>query len=143
LIETVAVLALMVLVCMMAMPLFAKSLESIQLQTDARQMSSLLRMARQQAITTGQPKIVVFYPNNGKYKIVGANYYYLKPDINFVGTTTFTLKQGGQPACGFSPTGAPSSGGTVTLGNGSERLYVIVNPVAGRIRVSERPPADW
>ena len=127
----------------MATPIFARTQASVQLQTDARKMASLLRMARQQAMTSGQPKTVVFYPANGKYKVNGSASYYLQPGISFIGATTFTTKPGGQPICGFSPTGAPGSGGTVTLGNGLERRYVIVNPVAGRVRISESPPAEW
>ncbi|MCX5780610.1 MAG: GspH/FimT family pseudopilin [Firmicutes bacterium] len=143
LIEIIAVLALMALAIGMAMPIFAKTLVSVQLQTDAQKMASLLRMTRQQAMTSGQPKTVVFYPASGKYKVNGSTSYYLHPGIGFIGATTFTTKQGGQPICGFSPTGVPSSGGTVTLGNGYERRYVIVNPVAGRVRISESPPAEW
>lgn len=143
LIEIIAVMAIMALAIGMAMPIFAKTLASVQLQTDAQKMASLLRMARQQAMTSGQPKTVVFYPASGKYKVNGSTSYYLHPGIGFIGATTFTTKLGGQPICGFSPAGAPSSGGTVTLGNGSERRYVIVNPVAGRVRISESPPTDW
>jgi Tfp pilus assembly protein FimT len=136
-------MAIVVLAAGIAAPVLAKTAASVQLQADARQMASLLRMARQQAMTSGQPTTVVFYPSSAKYKLMGSAYHYLRPGIRYVGNTTFTVKSGGQPVCGFYPSGAPSSGGTVTLGNSSERRYVIVNPVAGRIRVSDSPPADW
>lgn len=126
-----------------ATPLLSKTLESVRLKSDARQMASLLRMARQEAITSGEPRTVVFYPNNAKYKISGQSTYYLQSGVAYVGATTFTMRVGGLPACGFSPSGAPSSGGTVTLGNSNKRMYVIVNPAAGRVRVSESPPEDW
>jgi general secretion pathway protein H len=142
-VEIIAVMALMTLAIGMAAPMFAKTLASVQIQADARQMASLLKMARQQAMSSGQPKTVVFYPASGKYKVNGSTSYYLKPGICFVGNTTFTMKSGGQPACGFSPSGAPSSGGTVTLRSGDKFMYVIVNPVAGRVRISESPPTDW
>ncbi|NLB53619.1 MAG: hypothetical protein GX808_11900, partial [Syntrophomonadaceae bacterium] len=48
------------------------------------------------------------------------------------------------PACTFSAAGVPSSGGTVTLTNKyNKRLYIILNPVAGRVRVDENPPENW
>jgi general secretion pathway protein H len=142
LVELVVVMAIMALLAGMAMPSCSRLLESARLESDARQMASLLRLARQQAITTGQPSTVIFYPGNAKYKLIGASYRFLQPGIRFIGSTTFTSKQGGQPICGFSPLGAPTSGGTVTLANSYQRWYVIVNPVVGRIRVSASPPGS-
>ena len=141
--ELLLVVVLMGLIFSMTTPLFAKALASVRLQTDARQMASVLRLARQEAISSGQGKMVEFYPNNGKYKIVGQASYALNHGIAFVGNTTFTMRIDELPACGFSPSGAPSSGGTITLGNSDNRLYVIVNPVAGRIRISATPPDNW
>jgi len=141
--ELLIVIVLMGMIFSMTTPLFTKTLASARLQTDARQLASLLRLARQTAISSGQGKTVVFYPNNAKYKVVGEAPYNLEPGISFVGNTTFTARVGGLPACGFSPSGAPSSGGTITLGSGDNRLYVIVNPVAGRVRISARPPDNW
>jgi Tfp pilus assembly protein FimT len=136
-------MALIVMTLSLVTPQFTKILASARLNVDARKMAAVLKSARQEAICTGQPQTVVFYPNNVKYKIIGESTYLLSPGINFVGATNFPKGGTGQPTCGFAPSGAPSSGGTVVLGNGNSRLYVIVNPVAGRIRVSESPPANW
>jgi|LSQX01.3.fsa_nt_gb Tfp pilus assembly protein FimT len=136
-------MALMALIMAMAFPALARPLDNAKLQADARQMTSLLRMARQQAITSGQPTTVVFYPDHAKYKIKGQSAYYLKSGITFLGRTTFTKQESLLPVCGFSAGGAPTSGGTVTLQNSSKRIYIIVNPVAGRVRISENPPAGW
>lgn len=133
-------MAIMVLVSAIAYPSLAGTLDDTKLNTDARQMADVLRMARQQAITSGQTTTVVFYPANAKYKINGQSYVYLKSGIRFVGLTSFTTRFNGLPACSFSPTGAPGSGGTVTLTNGNNLIYIIVNPVAGRVRVSDTPP---
>jgi Tfp pilus assembly protein FimT len=131
------------MVSAIAMPALSKPLNTVKLRTDARQLASLLRLAQQQSITSGQPKTVVFYTENAKYKINGQSSHLLNPGVNFMGTTTFTTKVGGLPACSFSPSGAPSSGGTITLSNSDSRIYVIVNPVAGRVRISDSPPDDW
>ncbi len=136
-------MAIIALVSAMAMPAFSKPLDNVKLRTDARQLASLLRLARQQSMTSGQPITVVFYPENAKYKINGQSSHLLNPGINFVGATTFTTKVGGLPACSFSPSGAPGSGGTITLSNNVNRIYVIVNAVAGRVRISDIPPEDW
>jgi general secretion pathway protein H len=138
------VLALISLALALAVPNFKQTLETIRLKSDARQMASLLKLARQEAITTAQPRTVVFDTHNARYKINGQSYFYLKNGISFVGITTFTMRVNDvMPACGFSAAGKPSSGGTVTLQNSADRIYIIVNPVAGRVRVSEEPPANW
>jgi Tfp pilus assembly protein FimT len=141
--ELLAVMALMGIVLSLATPQFSKILASVRLNADARKMASVLKVVRQEAISSGQPRTVVFYTKNAKYKIVGQASYFLSPGIDFVGTTNFTMRVSELPACGFLPSGAPSSGGTVTLGNSNSRRYVIVNPVAGRIRISESPPENW
>jgi len=41
----------------------------------------------------------------------------------------------------FDPTGIPSCGGTVTIRSKEERRYIIVTPVTGRVRFSEKPPS--
>ncbi len=133
-------MAIIVLMSAIAYPSMARPLNDAKLETDARQMADVLRMARQQAITTGQTATVVFYPANAMYKINGQSLINLKTGIRFVGLTSFTTRVNTLPACTFSPTGAPGSGGTVTLTNGNRLIYVIVNPVAGRVRLSDTPP---
>ena len=133
-------MAILALLAAITMPAGNRMLASMRLESDARQMAALLRLARSEAITTGQPSTVVFYTGSAKYKLLGSNYHYLNTGIRFIGSTSFTSKLNGLPICGFSPLGAPTSGGTVTLTNGFERCYVIVNPVVGRIRVSSSHP---
>ncbi|MGC8778505.1 MAG: GspH/FimT family protein, partial [Candidatus Caldatribacteriaceae bacterium] len=41
----------------------------------------------------------------------------------------------------FNSAGTPSCGGTVTIRSGGERRYIIVTPVTGRVRFSEKPPS--
>jgi len=118
------------------MPVFTKTLESAQLKSDAQQMASVLRMARQEAITSSQQKDVVFYPYYAKYKL-GSKYYYLSSGTQFVGETNFD-KKALKPTCSFLPSGALNGtlGGTVTLRNNQSMKYIIVD-MAGRVRVSD------
>ncbi|PKM78573.1 MAG: hypothetical protein CVU90_00830 [Firmicutes bacterium HGW-Firmicutes-15] len=141
--ELLAVMALMGIVLSLGTPQFSKILASVRLNADAQKMASVLKLARQEAISTGRPRTVVFYPNNAKYKIIGESTCFLNPGINFVGATNFPENAESLPFCGFAASGVPSSGGTVVLGNSNSRRYVIVNPAAGRIRVSESPPENW
>lgn len=43
----------------------------------------------------------------------------------------------------FTHLGIPSSGGTVVLGKGKLRKYVIITPATGRIWISDFPPENW
>jgi len=99
-------------------------------------------LARQEAVYSSDNKAVMFYTESTRYKYDST--YWLNPGINYVGTTTFTTSYAGKPSCIFTPSGAPSGGGTVTIQNRAKvKRYIIVNPVAGRVRVSEEPPANW
>lgn len=132
----------MVVAFCLILPRFESSLENIKLRADAEQMAYIIRHCRQEAVFSGEGKWVKFYPQNAKYK-EGKSVYYLNEGISFVGKTTFTRKIGEQPACIFRPSGAPGSAGTVTLKNRFSRVYIIVNPAAGRIRVSDTAPESW
>lgn len=136
-------MAIMVLALAIAFPIMDKPLADAKLHTDARQMAGVLRAARQQAITNGESATVVFYPASSKYKMLGKAATNLQTGVEFVGATTFTTRSASLPSCVFSPTGAPASGGTVTLTNSYQRIYIIVNPVAGRVRLSQTPPEGW
>ncbi|NLN86532.1 MAG: prepilin-type N-terminal cleavage/methylation domain-containing protein [Syntrophomonadaceae bacterium] len=143
LIEVLAVLAIMAIAAAITIPVLDRPLADARLYTDARQMTQVLRSARQQAITSGKAVTVIFYPTSARYRVLGETPTNLQKDIRFVGSTTFTTKYGSLPTCAFDPSGTPGSGGTVTLSNGQRLLYVIVNPVAGRVRLSETPPDGW
>ncbi|MEN6460616.1 MAG: GspH/FimT family protein, partial [Syntrophomonas sp.] len=116
---------------------------------DAQKMAGVLRMARQDAITSGQTSKVVFYSGSNRYKSYDSSSplpvtYWLNKGNVILGNPNFTQKIGGNPVCAFYSSGAPSSGGTVILKNSSnQKLYVIVNPAAGRIRISDKPPDNW
>ncbi|MEN2984342.1 MAG: prepilin-type N-terminal cleavage/methylation domain-containing protein [Dictyoglomaceae bacterium] len=43
----------------------------------------------------------------------------------------------------FTSLGIPSAGGTVVLGRGRLRKYIIVTPATGRMWVSDSPPENW
>ncbi|HPF44480.1 MAG TPA: GspH/FimT family protein [Syntrophomonadaceae bacterium] len=140
----VLVLVLAAILLCLAIPVLDRTQQNWLLKADADQLAATLRGARQEAIYSSKPKSVLFYPDSNCYRVSGESMQYLNKDIRYIGRTTFTKKIGTVPACTFSASGAPSSGGTITLSNKYNRkIYIILNPAAARIRVDDSPPASW
>jgi Tfp pilus assembly protein FimT len=131
------VLVLMAILAAMTLPRFDRIIEDHKLRADARQLAWVLRCARQEAVTTGQNRLVMFKIYQYKYD-KGGTTYTLSPGIRFKGTTTFGEVEK-IPACGFSPSGAPvPQAGTATLKNKyNKEIAVVVNVETGRVRVEE------
>ena len=140
LIELLLVTALLGLILLLAYPSFEPMRSKYTLAKDAKQMAWTLRSARQKAITTGEPQYVEFKPHANKYEYNGEEIP-LSEGIHYVGSTTFPKKSNGMIMCSFASNGVPSSAGTVTLRDKyNNQLYIIVNPVGGRVRISTEPP---
>ena len=140
-----ATMLIMSMIVALAFPLLTPLLEDIRLKSDARKLAAVLRTVRQEAVSTGQPGSIYFYPFGNYYRVRGGATYRLQKGINFEGTTSFgQAYPSGPPACIFSASGSPMPrAGTAVLINGhGDRLYIIVNPVIG-VRVSETAPASW
>lgn len=114
-----------------------------RLETAAWQLVSEMRLAQQAALATGLTTRIEFRRGNNDYKVSypeekytirlpeGIGYCY----INFPEVASLPLLE-------FKGTGAPNRGGTVGFKNGdNEKIYIIVTPATGRIRVSDRAPA--
>lgn len=144
LIELLLVLALLTILVSLATPAFSRAEQAWVLKADANKLAATLRWTRQEAVFTAQPQTVLFYPEGGSYRVNGKSMQYFNKGIRYIGRTTFTKKISSTPACTFSAAGAPSSGGTVTLSNKyNKKLYIILNPVAARVRVDDKPPENW
>ncbi len=145
------ILALIAILSTIAIPVFDGVLEDLKLNTEARHCASVLRQARSDAIFYGTTIGIKFYINDNSYKVMYTQIpdrkdirYRLAKDITYVGNTTLPQGTDRNPYCGFTPSGTPNGSGTVTLTNnrGTKR-YIIINPVAGRVRVASEPPAHW
>ena len=115
-----------------------------QLETAAWRLASDMRLARQSAITTGVSTCIQF-------RLFGENYKLIYPDgekivklpaevgycyLNFPEVDGLHLLE-------FRSTGAPNRGGTVGLKSGPhDKLYIIVTPATGRVRVAQTAPAE-
>ena len=149
--ELIVVMAVISVLSLVAIPSFKGIIEEQKLSADAKKLATILRTARSEAILHGNPVTVKFYPADNSYKIMYTHIpdksdtrYYLSPGIKYIGNTTFPDGADRVKYCSFYASGAPSQGGTITLSNSNDRkCYIIVNGAAGRVRVSDKPPANW
>jgi len=143
LVELLCALCLLGIMTAIVLPSFSNPLDSVKLKSDARQLAWVLRSSRQDAINTGVGKTVKFYTRDTKnqmYTVVGGKTYRLTQGIYFDGHTNFPIGYDKYTRnCICYPSGK-CSGGTATLSNGRDNLYVIVNPISGRVRISRDLP---
>lgn len=147
LVEVIVCIMIMGMIILLAAPNISIVAEKIKLKSDAAQLAWVLKDCRQEAISSGYRRYVIFYRESNKYKYVKSNNqqitYYLNDGIRFAGNN-FSAYIGQNPVCSFAPSGAPGQAGTITLANRQGQYqYVIVNLASGRITVSENPPSSW
>lgn len=146
--EVIAATAIFSLLLLLTIPAVEGVTYNLKLKAEAEKLAGVMRSARQEAVTSGQPRTVIFYPD-GRYRIYNQvnnkyNDYRLNNGVEFLGLTTFQSTFLNYPACTFSPLGNPAGGGTVTLKiTSGDRIYIITNPIEGRIRISSQPPSSW
>ncbi|MDD2372438.1 MAG: GspH/FimT family pseudopilin [Syntrophomonadaceae bacterium] len=141
LIEIIMVLAIMAVIGTISLPRFDRVIEDYKLKIDARQLATVLRSARQEAIMTGNDQKVLFKRNLNCYIKSGTTHatYTLSRNITFTADGCTFKEHGGYPVCGFAPSGAvKDQAGKITLANKyGKRTAVVVNPSAGRVRIEE------
>ena len=145
LIELVAVLAIVGMLSVLAIPSIQNMLENQQLNADAAKLALVLRSARQTAISAEKAQVVEFISATKRYRLNYDANYYFGDNVAYSAVIGFSpATPNGPPACIFLPSGAPSKGGTIAIANRQGKLkYIIINPVAGRVRVSDSPPSSW
>lgn len=141
LVELVMVLAIIVIIGAISLPRFDRVIEDYKLKIDARQLATVLRSARQEAIMSGCDQKVLFKRNFNCYIKSGTTHvtYTLSRNIIFPDNGCTFKEQSGYPVCGFAPSGAvKDQAGKITLANKyGKRTAVVVNPSAGRVRIEE------
>lgn len=147
LIELMVTLGLLSLLLILALPVMDGVADSLRLKAEADRMAAVMRMARQEAIVSGQVRTVIFFAD-GRYQVYDHENnkytdYRLDANVKMAGNS-FKTTYADRPACFFKPLGNPILGGTVALQDSSGKpIYVITAPVQGRIRVSYQRPASW
>ncbi len=143
LIELLVVLLILSLCLSLSWPALNRVYQHYALNTSSSQLAWTLRYARSQAMLQGQPCNIRFYVPVNRYRNE-TDTYTLAEGVEYAGVPTFPSRIGSIPVCSFSPSGAPAGGGTVVLKNGlNDKRYIIVNPVAGKVRISDKPPENW
>ncbi len=143
LIELLLVLLLAAMCLSLSWPALNKVYQHYALETASSQLAWTLRYARSEAMLQGQPCNVKFYIPVNRYQSE-TDTYSLAEGVQYAGIPTFPSRIGSIPVCSFSSTGAPAGGGTVVLKNSfNDKKYIIVNPVVGKVRISDEPPENW
>ncbi len=145
LLEILLVLAIISVLMAVSIPRFGYMMERQELATEARQLANHFRLAQQKAVTTGQNCRLHFYLYGDRYRTdfpSGRENFYLPQGIDYA-WVNFPQYDGrfGVRELYFLPSGAPNRGGTVGLRNREgDRIYIIVTPATGRVRISHEPP---
>ena len=113
-----------------------------RLEEAAWKLASDMRLARQVAITTGRGSWINFRWEAGDYRVFSPEE---RTTVKLPPGITYALNnfpgEGGVRKVSFSPLGAPSRGGTVGFKNNKgSKIYIILAPATGRVRVSPTPP---
>jgi Tfp pilus assembly protein FimT len=125
-------------------PLVGGLMERGRLEVAAWRLASDMRLAQQVAVTTEKQTRLEFRWEAGDYRMflpVEKTTVKLPEGINYA-MNNFPLEYGVRKLS-FTPLGAPSRGGTVGFKNRrGGKLYVIITPATGRVRISPEPPKD-
>jgi prepilin-type N-terminal cleavage/methylation domain-containing protein len=115
--------------------------ENLDLNMAAQQLAATLKECQSCAMYTGSYYWVKFQPAINRYQVFRENELInsVMLDNIIIHNVNFTDYE-----VYFYKTGTPSMGGTVTLKTKHGRkLYVIMTPVTARVRISDKPPANW
>lgn len=147
LVEMLCVVALLGMIMLIALPAAADLGRSRSAELVARSMALDMRKTQQKAITAGWTQRIEFRRYNDDYLIIdGKTSERVRISLP-EGVTYQSINfpvSGSNRLLSFNRTGAPNSGGTVTLVNTAGQVYyVIVTPATGRVRISATPPDHW
>ncbi len=115
--------------------------QNLDLSMAAHQLEGILKDCQAYAFYTGSYYKVDFYPSLDRYRVYQDSELVKDVQLENVNLhfTNFTNHK-----VYFYKTGTPSMGGTVTLKTKyGKTLYVIMTPVTARVRISDKPPANW
>lgn len=145
LIELVCVLALLSIIALIALPRLQPALALLELRREAQRMATEMRVCQRQAVLAGAAVEMRFHTNAAPplYRVRDSEGaltdHALAEGVEYAAPPSFTRRMGGIPLCTFLSSGR-SDGGTVSLTNGEDVLYVIVYPSTARVRVSRQAP---
>ncbi|MBC7319390.1 prepilin-type N-terminal cleavage/methylation domain-containing protein [bacterium] len=150
LIELLVTLAILSLVSLLSVNPFSRVLEYNNLNTSAILLAKSIRMCQNISMEEGvRTRILLDFVDNSYHLIKVEKLprvfstYYLGNDIVFSWTNfSKNIIEFDPVGCpDMRDVGTPDKGGTIAIKSKSNRyLYIIVTPVTGNVRISERPP---
>lgn len=138
--ELIVILALFSFLFSFSLPSLANLRNTLIGRTIVQKISSQMRIAKIEALNQGKTTKIVFDITQNKYIYTnssGKSTHHSMPDEAIFYRTNFPLN-----TLRFYSTGTPSSGGTITLRIGNNLKYIIITPVTGRVRISDKPPSN-
>lgn len=139
LIEIVVVLAVLATVSAFALPSIRRGSEGLQLRAGAGRVASLLREARQQAVTHRRPTRVALEPNHRGAALAWDGSDEALRRVELPDRFRLEASAGGE-ALTFSSRGLVRDARWVVTGPGGRRLVVEVHGVTGRVAVAAPTP---
>lgn len=139
LIELVVVLAVLATVTAFAVPSIRRGSEGLQLRASAGRVASLLREARQQAVTRRRPTRVTFGANHRSVALAWDGSDEPLRRVELPDRFRLEARSGGE-ALTFSPRGLVRDASWVVEAPGGRRLVVEVHGVTGRVAVAAPAP---
>ena len=137
LIELVLVLAVLAIASFVAAPALGRAVDGIRVRTEVSGVASLLRWAREEAVTRGQPREVTLDADGQALLVRRAGGDTAAPveKRRVLSSLVHVVPALGsaQPPITFTPRGR-SSGGTVRLETVGPRIYLVtVDALTGRV----------
>ena len=139
LLELVVVLAVLATVTAFALPSIRRGSEGLQLRAGAGRVASLLREARQQAVTHRRPTRVVLEPSHRGAALAWDGSDEPLRRVELPERFRLEAASGGETLT-FSPRGLVRDARWVVEGPGGRRLVVEVHGVTGRVAVAAPAP---
>ncbi|GEM_PF-454701 len=140
LLEVMLVIVLLGILTSIVYPKMGGNREYYMLESTARNLAVHMRRAQSHAITASQRTQVAFFTNFYYVELSGEREWITIPEkINIVYNNfpeQFNIR-----TLSFNNLGAPNKGGRIAFENEKgDRLYVIVTPVTGRVRIGSEAP---
>jgi hypothetical protein len=140
--ELLMVVALISLLSAAAIPALRSQREKKLLEATAGTIAMHMRMAQGHAVATQTTGRLVFYTFSDIYYVELSGereWVYLPEEISIV-AINFALIYN-RRELSFNMLGVPNQGGHMSLKNArGEKIYIIITPATGRVRVSRDPP---
>lgn len=133
LLEMLLVVALIALVGLLTVGMFSRGTAGMQLRGAGKEIASQLRLARTQAIASGQPQRFIVEPAHHRWQGAGGRTGNVPPQLQmrFEGAAQLQEKTG-EGVIEFHPDGG-SSGGMIALRQGEARWTIRVGWLTGDV----------